>query len=242
MKTADQIRDSVRRHYAAVARTGRCCPPPSAEASACCEPTAIEDVGAAPSLAGLGCGFPVASASLRPGEIVLDLGSGLGGDALRAAREVGAEGRVIGVDMTAEMAARAEADAARLGFANVEFRQGVIEALPVADASVDVVLSNCVINLAPDKRAVFREAYRVLKVGGRLIVSDMVAARELPAATRDDAEAWAACIGGAIPEADYLDAIRAAGFSAVRVIARQREGAEAVYSITVRADKSAPAA
>lgn len=241
MKTNEEIREAVRQHYAAIARSGGSCSRPGAATATCCTSGAVETAAAEDALAGLGCGLPVAAADLQPGEVVLDLGSGAGHDALRAAAAVGDAGHVIGIDMTAEMTARAKANAARRGRANVEFRQGVIEVLPVADAAVDVVLSNCVINLAPDKRAVFGEAYRVLRPGGRLIVSDMVAAQALPPELRDDKAAWAGCIAGAIPEAEYLDALRAAGFSAVRVIERPRERAAAVYSVTVRAEKPKPA-
>jgi len=167
----------------------------------------------------------------------VDLGAGGGIDVFLAARQVGPSGRVIGVDMTPKMLARAREHAGRLGLTNVEFRQGLIEALPVADASVDVVLSNCVINLAPDKAAVFREAFRVLKPAGRLVVSDMVAKGELPGAIRENPDRWASCIGGALPEGAYLEALRKAGFARVEVL--RREGLELgqVYSVTVRAEK-----
>jgi len=200
-----------------------CC---SASASCCAPGEASLDLGydskdlaTVPEGAnlGLGCGNPVALAALKPGETVLDLGSGAGFDAFLAARRVGLEGHVIGVDMTPEMIARAATLAKTHGYANVEFRQGDIEALPVDDASIDVILSNCVVNLAPDKAKVFREAFRVLKPGGRLQVSDLVLARPLPEALLEDMDAYAACISGAMLKDAYLAAIRAAGFEGVNV-------------------------
>jgi ubiquinone/menaquinone biosynthesis C-methylase UbiE len=177
-------------------------------------------------------------AEISEGETVVDLGSGGGIDVFLAARQVGSSGRVIGVDMTAEMLARAGANAERLGLKNVEFRQGLIEALPVEESSVDVILSNCVINLAPDKSAVFKEAFRVLKPGGRLVVSDMVAKGELPGEIQENPELWAACIGGALPEEEYLETIRKAGFPTVEVLTREGPENSRLYSITVRAQKS----
>lgn len=165
----------------------------------------------------LGCGDPVALARLQPGQTVLDLGSGAGLDCFLAAQRVGPTGHVIGVDMTPAMLERARANARRLGFANVEFRLGEIEHLPVADASVDVILSNCVINLSTDKPAVFREAFRVLKPGGQISFSDILAEHSLPESLRADPESWASCVGGAIPVADYVAALEAAGFVDVHV-------------------------
>ena len=178
-----------------------------------------EQAAAAPKEAdlGLGCGNPLGFADARPGETVLDLGSGAGIDAFLAAREVGPKGRVIGVDMTHAMLSRARATAAREGYANVDFRLGEIEHLPVADATVDVIISNCVINLSPDKDAVFAEAFRVLKPGGRLAVSDIVTRGTLPEAVRRSVEAWAGCIAGALDEDEYLRKMRNAGFVDVRV-------------------------
>ncbi|MBI4637891.1 MAG: arsenite methyltransferase [Candidatus Rokubacteria bacterium] len=194
------------------------------------------------ALMGLGCGNPVRLAELREGEIVLDLGSGGGIDVFLAARQVGPRGRVIGVDMTPEMLARARANAQRLGLENVEFRQGLIEALPVDDSSVDVILSNSVINLVPDKAAVFKEAFRVLRPGGRLVVSDMVAWAELPEELLGDPDLWAGCVAGALPEEAYLETIRKAGLATVEVLTRQGPEAGHVYSVTVRADKVAEVA
>lgn len=166
---------------------------------------------------GLGCGNPQAIAELREGERVLDLGSGAGLDAFLAARQVGPKGFVIGIDMTAEMVAKARANVLRTDSENVEFRLGEIEYLPVADASVDVIMSNCVINLSTDKPAVFREAFRVLAPGGRLAISDIVAIVDLPSAIRDDLEAYAGCIGGAALVSDVVRMINDAGFHDVIV-------------------------
>ncbi len=167
---------------------------------------------------GLGCGNPVALANLVPGETVLDLGSGAGFDAFIAARTVGESGRVIGVDMTPAMLARARENARTGGYANVEFRLGEIEHLPVADGSVDVVISNCVINLSPEKGQVFLEAFRVLKPGGRMLVSDIVMVGELPERVRQSIAAYVGCIAGAVSRERYLALIRRAGFAGVEVV------------------------
>ncbi len=176
------------------------------------------DLAAVPEGAvSLGCGNPTAISGLQPGETVLDLGSGMGFDCFLAARAVGPTGRVIGVDMTPEMIARARENAARGGYDNVEFRQGDIEDLPVEDASVDVVISNCVINLTPDKAKAFAEAFRVLRPGGRMHVSDLVLTREPPTGLREDPDALIGCVAGASLREDYLAAITAAGFIGLRV-------------------------
>lgn len=170
---------------------------------------------------GLGCGNPVALAGLSRGDVVVDLGAGAGIDALLAAPKVGPEGRVIGVDMTPEMLERARANAVKMGVArNVEFREGVIEDLPVVSDSADVVISNCVINLSPDKQRAFREAFRVLKPGGKLAVTDVVLSQPLPEELLGVANAYAACVAGALPAEDYLGAIEAAGFVDLRVSKR----------------------
>ena len=189
-----------------------CCGPAS-----CAAPAAPDSTPAAAS--SFGCGNPLALAAVRPGDVVLDLGSGAGHDLIVAAGLTGPSGRVIGVDMTDEMLAAARANLALAGVANAEVRKGLIEALPVADASVDFVISNCVINLSPDKPAVFRELARVLKPGGRFSISDIVA-EELPAVLRASAAAHAACIGGAIPEAEYLAGLRDAGLGELEVADR----------------------
>lgn len=180
------------------------------------------------TMASLGCGNPTAIASIRPGETVLDLGSGGGIDCFLAARAVGPTGRVIGVDMTDRMLELANANKAKLGLANVEFRKGEIEDLPVDSSSVDVIISNCVINLSPDKEAVFQEAFRVLKPGGRLAVSDIVTTGDMPEALRANISGWTGCITGAIDQEKYLDIMRQAGFTGVVVESRTSYGIEAL--------------
>jgi len=226
-----EIKSAVRKHYAEIARGEASCCGPSASSGSCCSSSAPSemsrkigyedrDLSAVPEGAnlGLGCGNPVALASLRTGDVVVDLGSGAGFDCFLAAGRVGDSGRVIGVDMTHEMLEKARANARKGGYRNVEFRLGEIENLPVADGTADVIISNCVINLSTDKPGVFREAFRVLKPGGRLMVSDLVLTRPLPESVRRSVEAYAGCISGALPKEDYLDAIRSAGFSEVRVV------------------------
>lgn len=185
---------------------------------------------------GLGCGNPQGIAALSPGETVLDLGSGGGIDCFLAAKQVGDSGWVIGVDMTAQMLARARANAARSGVRNVEFRLGEIEHLPVADESIDVILSNCVVNLSPDKPAVFREAFRVLKPGGRLAISDMVAKGPLPEEVRNDLDSYTGCIGGAAEVSGLEKMLSAAGFVDVR-IAPKAANRDLVVSTNIEARK-----
>ena len=176
----------------------------------------LSDVPDAAQLAAAGCGNPTAIAALRPGEAVLDLGSGGGIDCFLASKQVGPDGEVWGVDMTPDMVQLARHNAESVGATNVRFRLGEIEDIPFADDTFDVIISNCVINLSTDKPQVFREAFRVLKPGGRLRVSDMVLTADLPAGERTDLEAWAGCVAGALPVEEYLGHIRAAGFSDVR--------------------------
>jgi arsenite methyltransferase len=228
--SADEIRVHVRERYGGIAENkldGCGC------GSSCCgsegEPQALdqlsrlyeaEDVGELPTEVtelSLGCGDPVTLASLQEGQTVLDLGSGGGIDCFLAAKRVGPTGRVIGVDMTPQMIDRARSNNAKLSADNVEFRLGEIEHLPVADSSVDVVISNCVINLSTDKPQVFREAFRVLKPGGKLSVSDIVTDGPLPETVKSDLSAWAGCVSGALDKADYIAAIEAAGFSDVQL-------------------------
>lgn len=227
----EQVRQTIRDKYGKVAQTaGSCC---ACGPSSCCgtgdalTPEAIstivgysrEQISSAPdsSNLGLGCGNPHAIASLKEGETVLDLGSGGGFDCFLAARAVGETGHVIGVDMTPEMVSRARQNATKAGFKNVEFRLGEIEYLPVADNSVDVIISNCVINLSPEKSRVFREAIRVLRPGGRLAISDIVAKAQLPAEIREDLKLLTGCIAGAsqIDELEYM--LRDAGFIDVHI-------------------------
>ncbi len=257
-------KDAVQENYGALAVNGGCCG--SAEAqSSCCSPSpnAMEFVEAGqpdivlwetgytagqialvPAEAAnlsLGCGNPIAMASLRPGEVVLDIGSGAGIDAFYAARRVGDRGRVIGLDMTPAMIERAQRSAEAAGLTQVEFRLGQAEEMPVEDATVDVILSNCVINLAEDKGKVFEEAFRVLKPGGRLSISDMVTAGPLPMSLRSDAQMWAGCINGALPEAEYLDLVQQAGFVDVvgqRSLSGGKLAGVEVYSLSVSARKA----
>ena len=230
---SDSVRQNVRESYAKVAESsdnGGCC----GEASSCCGVSqdvqinalissrlgySHQDLASVPQGAdmGLGCGNPRAIAALRRGEVVLDQGSGGGFDAFLAAREVGDNGRVIGVDMTPEMLSKARRNAVQGRFGNVEFRLGEIENLPVADASVDVIISNCVINLSPDKPRVFREAWRVLKPGGRLAISDVVASTELPASMRDDPYLHSACVAGASLVGELQSWLADAGFAEIRI-------------------------
>ena len=226
----DRVHEVVKSGYAEVARQGGgCCGPATTQSTSCCGSTETSShadtaalIGysddehsgaAAEGNLGLGCGNPTALASQKPGETVVDHGSGAGFDALICAEKLGPEGRFIGVDMTPEMLERARTNAVNAGYARtVEFREGLIEKLPVASESVDVVISNCVINLSPDKGEVFREAYRVLKPGGRLAVSDIVLTRALPPEVATLAAGWVACLSGALTEDDYFGNIRAAGF------------------------------
>lgn len=226
------IKKSVMEHYAAIAKNqGSCCGPSSA--GGCCSPGIVpqsmskrigygdNEIAEVPDGAnlGLGCGNPVALASLAPGEVVVDLGSGAGFDCFLSANRVGPAGRVIGVDMTHAMLEKARKNAEKGGYANVEFRLGEIENLPVADNTADIVISNCVINLSTDKPRVFAEALRVLKPGGRLMVSDLVLTSPLPESVRQSVEAYAGCISGAMLRDDYLAAMRDAGFENVEVVA-----------------------
>ena len=167
---------------------------------------------------GLGCGNPTALAELKEGETVLDLGPGGGLDVFLAARKVGAKGKIIGVDMTPEMIKKARENAEKGHFQNVEFRLGEMEHLPVEDKSIDVIISNCVINLSPDKLATFKEAFRVLRPNGRILISDIVTEGELPEDVRRSFEAWAGCIAGALEKQEYLDTIKKAGFKAVMIV------------------------
>jgi SAM-dependent methyltransferase len=232
---AETVRAAVREHYAGLAEgSGEvCCGDDCCGGAASSEVTVdvaldalytnlyTADTAWLPSDVtdlSLGCGDPITLAALQPGQTVLDLGSGGGIDCFMAARQVGPMGHVIGVDMTAEMLARAERNRVKVGLTNVEFRYGLIEALPVESDTVDVILSNCVINLSPDKPAVFREAYRVLRPGGRLAVSDMVTRGHFAPEERADLSAWAGCISGAEDVAVYAAALRDAGFHDVSIV------------------------
>ncbi len=265
-RTDDEIRTEVVKAYGSrvqrilaegeavpVVQANDCCSAAPAESSCCGDASANEipianiarlyaeaDVSDLPSTVtdvAFGCGNPTAIAALQPGQVVLDLGSGGGIDCFLAAKMVGETGRVYGVDMTPEMIALARKNAAKVGATNVEFRLGEIEHLPIPDESVDVIISNCVINLSPDKDQVFREAFRVLKPGGRLQVSDMVWTRPAPDALKNDMEQWAGCIAGALLESDYVEKIRAAGFEGVTSTASEYPGGNGIASAAVVAVK-----
>jgi SAM-dependent methyltransferase len=229
----DSVKNIVRERYGRIAEEGGSC----GCAPTCCSPGKTSDqhdpvaasqrLGYSPdqtsdapegSNLGLGCGNPQAIAALKAGETVLDLGSGAGFDAFLAARAVGPAGRVLGVDMTPEMVSKARKNAAKGEFANVEFRLGEIESLPVADATVDVIISNCVINLSPDKGRVFREGFRVLKSGGRLAISDIVAFAPIPDELRKDWELYTGCVAGASLVDDLKLMLQQAGFSQIRIV------------------------
>ncbi len=236
-RTADEIKGAVKEHYGERAK----------QAAACCGTTdyreklyIVDEVADLPeTVASYGCGNPTAIAGLREGEVVLDLGSGPGLDCFLSAKAVGASGHVIGLDMTQEMLDLANANRDKLGLTNVEFRKGEMESMPIDDATVDVIVSNCVINLSPDKDAVFRESHRVLKPGGRFHVSDVVLSRELSDTEKDDLTLWAGCASGALVESDYIARLQAAGFGEVRIDSRSKIGSKPWYSATLSAFNSA---
>jgi arsenite methyltransferase len=232
-KKDEEIKKSVRERYGQIAKSGS---KPQPRAQSCCcgsgssddistmigyAPDELKEIPAGADL-GLGCGNPIALASLKEGETVLDLGSGAGIDCFLAARKVGKNGKVIGVDMTHEMLEKARRNAEKGKYANVEFRLGEIENLPVADNQVDAVISNCVINLVPDKKRAFKEAFRVLKPGGRLMVSDIVLLKKLPESVRKSVAAYTACVSGALLKDDYIKAVKSAGFTQVAVVDESR--------------------
>jgi arsenite methyltransferase len=239
----DQIHEEVRTRYGRIADefkvevSASCCGSDS-DGGGCCDNSSVydADVNWLPTdVTGLslGCGDPITLAALQPGQTVLDLGSGGGIDCFMAARQVGPTGSVIGVDMTPAMLEKANRNKAKVDAENVEFRLGQIEALPVESGTVDVIISNCVINLSPDKTAVFREAYRVLKPGGRLAVSDMVTQGQFSPAERADMSAWAGCVTGAEDVADYVVAMRAAGFSDISVRDKGAPDVELANSLSI---------
>lgn len=259
----ERIKEAVREHYAQHARADASC----CASESCCGPTqsvarmigySEQELSCLPADVGsssLGCGNPVAFSDIREGEVVLDLGSGTGLDVLLAAQRVGETGKVIGLDMTPEMIERAERSAERAGVGHIaEFRLGEMEDMPVDDESVDLIISNCVVNLSPDKARVFKEAYRVLKPGGRMLISDIVTSRPLPEDFRHDLSSWAGCVSGALEESEYLCAMKTAGFEEVGLM-NKLDATEAelgavccgnagdtseplrIYSVSVRAAK-----
>lgn len=238
-KDAKEIKKFVKERYGKVAAQGTTC----CSSSSCCgSVNKAQDIGKAVGYSdkemktvpeganlGLGCGNPVALASLKEGEVVLDLGSGAGFDAFLAAQRVGERGCVIGVDMTPGMLEKARVNAQKGNYTNVEFRQGEIEKLPIENNSIDVIISNCVINLSPDKESVFKEAFRVLKPRGRLMVSDLVLIKELPKAIKKSVEAYVGCLAGAIMKDDYLKFITMAGFQDVKVVSQSGYPMDAMF-------------
>ncbi len=257
-KKEKQIKATVRELYGQIAaQHTSCCQPPD-EASICQCSDDTEDISnsallysreelaaISTDIPSLGCGNPIALSELQKGETVLDLGSGGGLDCFLAAKNVGPKGRVIGLDMTPEMIKLARMNADKMSVRNVEFRQGEMEKMPIDSDSIDVIISNCVINLSPDKDAVFKEAFRVLKPGGRLCVSDMVTHGELPESVRQDLSQWACCVGGALDEKVYLQKIRDAGFNKPKVVETKSDTAKGsccgstsiIASIAVKAFK-----
>lgn len=254
----NNIKVAVRNRYAEIAKQNTsCC---TTAKSSCCGTTSVIDISKTigysdkelksvpkDSNLGLGCGNPIALASLKKGETVLDLGSGAGFDCFLAANKVGKAGKVIGIDMTAEMIEKARANARKNKYNNVEFRLGEIENLPIADNSIDIIISNCVINLSPDKEKVFKEAFRVLKPGGRLIVSDIVLLTELPNFIKNSVQAYVGCVAGATQKKNYLRLIKSAGFQNVKIldetnypiefVADSNEAKPIINKVKVSADK-----
>jgi arsenite methyltransferase len=224
-QTPDEIHDLVREHYAERIKSNASCCGPSDSTSSCCSTDStlypadlLATLPEGESTVSYGCGDPITLAALLSGQTVLDLGSGAGLDCFFAARKVGETGHVIGVDMTPEMIERATSSARRLNLANVEFRQGYLEELPVDSNTVDVIISNCVINLSPDKSKVFAEAYRVLKPGGKLAVSDIVTDGPLPEAVKKSLSAWAGCVAGAVEAEEYIGMMKSAGLTEISIV------------------------
>lgn len=229
--TGEEIKKAVRQRYASIASTtGSCCGSTCGCSTDDAQPASIQsdenstdarNTIVATADLGLGCGTPVEHAELREGMTVLDLGSGAGIDVFLSAQQVAPTGKAIGIDMTDEMLERATANKQKLGIANAEFRKGEIENLPVDSDSVDRILSNCVINLVPDKASAFSEMHRVLKVGGKFVVSDIVSVGEIPPDLREDMESWAGCVAGALEKENYLDLVRKAGFTQLEIISEK---------------------
>jgi len=230
MASAKEIKQAVKERYTAIAKSRSsdcgcggeqsCCGGGDPKQAAELIGYNVKELEEIPqeAILGLGCGSPVAYVGLKPGETILDLGSGGGIDVFLAAKKVGVKGSVIGVDMNEAMIMRAREAADEYGFKNVEFRLGEIEDMPVEDGTIDAIISNCVINLSPDKPRVFREANRVLKPGGRITVSDIVTEGEIPEEIRRDLNSWASCVSGALPQEEYLKDIEAAGFKKPKIL------------------------
>ena len=230
----EEIKSEVRKAYARVAKPSiqSCCGPSAKDEQLKAYGYKLDNLPKSVTESYAGCGNPVALASLHEGEIVLDLGSGGGLDVFVAAKRVGDTGKVIGVDMTPEMIEKARMNAERMGFSNVEFREGDIEALPIDNNSIDVIISNCVINLAPNKANVFHESFRVLRPGGRMMISDIVLEQPLPEETRDDVITYTGCLGGAILEKEYLQLMHNAGFERIAVVSKAPFGIASSAKIT----------
>jgi arsenite methyltransferase len=253
----DEIKQAVREQYSQIAEQNEqsCCSSDSYSCGCGSDPAAEailagytqEELAQIPqeSVLGLGCGNPAAYAGLKAGETVLDLGSGAGIDIFLASIKVGPAGKAIGVDMTPAMVKKANALAKEKGYKNVEFRLGEIENLPVADNSVDTIMSNCVINLSPDKGKVFKEAHRVLKSGGKMVISDIVSENALPTVLQEDSNAWSQCVSGALKKEEYLGKIAGAGFKTQEILAEreffievgEEKETHRLFSVTVKAEK-----
>ncbi len=252
------VKDHIKQHYTKLVQIGSSCCGPTIKIDETNKRQYAEMIGytkdeldsLSDSITGIsfGCGNPTAIADLKPGEIVLDLGSGGGIDVFLAAKKVGVTGKAIGLDMTDEMLSRARNNAKQMGLNNVEFKKGEMEAMPIEDNSIDVVISNCVINLSPDKDKVFQEIYRVLKPKGRLCVSDIVLGDELPENLHNDLDSWASCVSGALLEEEYIQKIKNAGLSNIKVESRRtaeelapkgsRSWAKNIISVKIKATKT----
>jgi arsenite methyltransferase len=251
----NEIKEAVKGQYAQIAEqsnqnccsSSSCCCGANPQAEAILAGYTREELAQIPqeSILGLGCGNPAAFAGLKPGETVLDLGSGAGIDVFLASIKVGPQGKALGVDMTPQMVKKANALAVEKGYRNVEFRLGEIENLPLADNYINTIMSNCVINLAPDKSRVFKEAYRVLKPSGKMVVSDIVSEKPLPVMMQADMNAWSSCISGALPKEEYLAKIAGAGFRTHEILSEREfyievgkeKEMQRMFSITVKAEK-----
>ena len=247
----EEIKTEVRDAYTRVAMRATCCSGATQSTSSCCGDSgevteeslakalgySVDDLPSSLTESFAGCGNPVALASLQTGEVVLDLGSGAGLDMMVAAKKVGSSGHVIGIDMTPAMIRKAEANAEKLGIDNVEFRLGDIENMPVEDNTIDVVISNCVVNLSPHKSHVFSEIFRVLKPGGRVMISDIVLSKELPEAIKDDVRSYTGCVSGAILDQEYLHLMREAGLTDVDITGSSGRGPWGTYGAYISGKK-----